>query len=63
MTTLPEPKTYSVAEVAALLGYPKSTLHQHIREGKANELRPIRTGNVTKFSKAYIDRLLEEGAA
>lgn len=57
------PRTYTVPEVAELLGIKLSTLYQQVREGRAGHLRPIRVGTVTRFPRTHIDRLLEGEAA
>lgn len=54
--------TYSAAEAAAILGFGKSTLLEHVAKGTANHLKPIRLGRAVRFPKATIDRLVE-GAA
>ena len=60
MTT---PLTYTVTEVADLLGVARSTLYEQVARGRADDLRPIRVGRTTRFPRAHIDRLLEGDAA
>ena len=55
-------RTYTLREVADILGVPYSTLAQQVREGKADHLRPIRVGTRTVFPRIHIDHLTE-GAA
>lgn len=62
-TTTHPSGTYSVVETAALLGFKRSTLYDNIKSGRADDLRPIRVGNTTRFPKAHIDRLLAGDAA
>jgi excisionase family DNA binding protein len=46
---------FRLAEVAALTGVPKSTLHDAVRTGK---IRAVRLGRVIVIPKAEVDRLL-----
>ncbi|NNO09644.1 helix-turn-helix domain-containing protein [Corynebacterium sp. zg910] len=57
-----EPRTYSLAETADILGFGRTTLQDHVRNGSANHLHPISLGTRTRFPKAVIDALAE-GAA
>ena len=42
--------TVTVPEAAALLGLPKSTLYQALREGRYDpRLRPVRAGRTTRI--------------
>ncbi|MDK8637506.1 helix-turn-helix domain-containing protein [Corynebacterium imitans] len=56
-------RTYSVAETAAILGVGKSTLTDHVRNGTAVELSPVRVGRTVRFPMAVIDRLASGDAA
>lgn len=55
--TLHEPRTYTAAETAAILGIGKSTLHDHVRAGTANHLHPVRVGTTVRFPRTVIDNL------
>lgn len=57
-----EARTYSLAETAAILGFGRSTLQDHVRKGSAGHLHPVKLGRSTRFPKATIDALAE-GAA
>lgn len=57
-----EARTYSLAETAAILGFGRSTLQDHVRNGSAGHLHPVKLGRATRFPKATIDALAE-GAA
>lgn len=57
-----ESRTYSLAETAAILGFGRSTLQDHVRNGSAGHLHPVKLGRTTRFPKATIDALAE-GAA
>jgi excisionase family DNA binding protein len=46
---------FRLAEVAALTGVPKSTLHDAVRSGK---IKAARIGRVVVISKAELDRVL-----
>jgi excisionase family DNA binding protein len=46
---------FRLAEVAALTGVPKSTLHDAVRTGK---IKAVRLGRVIVVPKAEVDRLL-----
>lgn len=50
-------RTYSAAETATILGIGKSTLTDHVRNGTAEELRPIRVGKTIRFPMSVIDSL------
>lgn len=58
--TLPQPRTYSAAEVASITGISKSTICKWVREGKANHLHPIKLGNALRFPRTVIDQLAPE---
>ena len=51
-------RTYSAAETAAILGIGKSTLTDHVREGTADHLHPIRVGRTIRFPMNVIDGLV-----
>ena len=50
-------QTYSAAEAAAILGFGRSTLLDHVRNGSAAHLRPVRLGRAVRFPKATIDAI------
>lgn len=52
-----DPSTYSAAETAAILGFGKSTLLEHVAKGTADHLKPIRLGRAIRFPKTTIDQL------
>lgn len=54
-----EPRTYSLAETADILGFGRSTLQDHVRNGSADHLHPISLGTRTRFPKSVIDALAE----
>ena len=54
MTT---PRTYSAQETADILGISKSTICKWAREGKAQQLAPIKLGTAIRFPRAVIDQL------
>ena len=54
MTT---PRTYSAQETADILGISKSTICKWAREGKAQQLAPIKLGEALRFPRAVIDQL------
>lgn len=54
MTT---PRTYSAQETADILGISKSTICKWAREGKAQQLAPIKLGAAIRFPRAVIDQL------
>lgn len=47
--TLPEPRTYTAAEVAAITGISKSTICKWVGEGKADHMRPIKLGTALRL--------------
>ena len=55
-----ESKTYSLPEVAQLLGMPKRTLYRHAAAGdpQLRELGAVRLGHTTVFAKAKVDKVL-----
>ena len=55
-------RTYTLREVATILGVPYSTLAEQARTGRADHLRPIRVGTRTVFPRTHIDHLTQ-GAA
>lgn len=55
--TLPEPRTYTAAEVAEITGISKSTICKWVREGKADHLHPIKLGHALRFPRTVIDTL------
>lgn len=55
-------RTYTSAEVAAMLGVALSTIIRQTRAGKLNHLKPIEVGNRIVFPRAIIDQLLGEAA-
>lgn len=50
-------RTYSAAETAEILGFGKSTLLEHVREGKAAHLHPVRLGRAVRFPMNVVDQL------
>jgi len=52
-------RTYSAAETAAILGFGKTTLLEHVRTGRADHLHPVRLGRAIRFPKATIDAIAE----
>lgn len=48
---------YTLAEVSAITGIPKSTLYEQAREGRCPELKPIRAGQRTIFPRHHINHL------
>lgn len=55
-------KSYSVPEVAGMLGIAPSTLYDHVNKGTVPQLRPITVGARTVFPKRVIDQLLDPEA-
>ncbi|MBG9333148.1 helix-turn-helix domain-containing protein [Corynebacterium belfantii] len=53
-------RTYSAAETAAILGISKSTICRSVREGKAQQLKPIKLGEALRFPRTVIDALAPE---
>lgn len=51
------PRTYSAQETADILGISKSTICKWAREGKAQQLAPIKLGTAIRFPRAVIDQL------
>lgn len=51
------PRTYSAAETAEIIGISKSTICKWVRDGKADQLAPIKVGHALRFPRAVIDRL------
>ena len=60
MTT---PRTYSAQETADILGISKSTICKWAREGKAQQLAPIKLGTAIRFPRAVIDQLAPKETA
>lgn len=60
MTT---PRTYSAQETADILGISKSTICKWAREGKADQLAPIKLGTAIRFPRAVIDQLAPKETA
>lgn len=60
MTT---PRTYSAQETAGILGISKSTVCKWAREGKAQQLAPIKLGTAIRFPRAVIDQLAPKETA
>lgn len=56
----PTPRTYSAAETAAILGMSKSTICKWVREGEADQLKPIKLGEALRFPRVVIDALAPE---
>lgn len=56
-THMPTLHAYTLAEVSAITGIPKSTLYDQVREGRCPDLKPIRSGNRTIFPRHHINRL------
>ena len=50
-------RTYSAQETADILGISKSTICKWAREGKAQQLAPIKLGTAIRFPRAVIDQL------
>lgn len=50
-------RTYTVAEVSAILGIAQSTIYEMVRESRAGHLYPIRVGRAVRFPKNVIDNL------
>lgn len=50
-------RTYSAREAADILGIGKSTIHDHVRNGTAAHLHPVRVGQAVRFPKTVIDAL------
>lgn len=57
------PRTYSAAETAEILGISKSTICKWAREGKAQQLAPIKLGTAIRFPRAVIDQLAPKETA
>lgn len=55
-------QSYSVPEVAGMLGIAPSTLYEHVKQGTVPQLRPITVGARTVFPKRVIDQLLDPEA-
>lgn len=51
------PRTYSAQETADILGISKSTICKWAREGKAQQLAPIKLGTAIRFPRVVIDQL------
>ena len=51
-------KTYSTQETAKLLGYNRTTLARHVKNGTAEHLKPIIVGRNIRFPKAVIDNMV-----
>ena len=51
------PRTYSAQETAEILGISKSTICKWAREGKAQQLAPIKLGTAIRFPRVVIDQL------
>ena len=62
---MPTLHAYTLADVSAITGIPKSTLYEQAREGRCPELKPIRAGNRTIFPRHHINQLfgIKETAA
>lgn len=58
-----DPRTYSAAETADILGISKSTICKWAREGKADQLAPIKLGTAIRFPRAVIDQLAPKETA
>ena len=54
---MPTLHAYTLAEVSAITGIPKSTLYDQARAGRCPELHPIRAGNRTVFPRHHINQL------
>lgn len=52
-----QPATYSLADVAGLLGLSYSTVHLMVVEGRA-PVEPLRIGRAYRFRKADVRKLL-----
>ena len=51
-------QTYSTQETAKLLGYNRTTLARHVKNGSAAQLRPIIVGRNIRFPKTVIDSMV-----
>lgn len=56
-------RTYSAQETADILGISKSTICKWAREGKAQQLAPIKLGTAIRFPRAVIDQLAPKETA
>lgn len=56
-------RTYSAQETADILGISKSTICKWAREGKAQQLAPIKLGTAIRFPRAVIDKLAPKETA
>ena len=52
-------KTYSTQEVAEILGYNRTTLARHVKNGTAEPLKPIIVGRNIRFPKPVINKLVD----
>lgn len=52
-------QSYSVPEVARMLGISQSTLYEHVKQGTVSHLHPITVGARTVFPKRVIDALFD----
>ena len=53
--SLPEPRTYTVEQIAAMLNIGRTTAYQLVKE----EFRIVRIGNAIRVSKKSFDEWLE----
>ena len=56
-------RTYSAQETADILGISKSTICKWAREGKAQQLAPIKLGTAIRFPRTVIDKLAPKETA
>ena len=56
-------RTYSAQETAEILGIGKSTITKWVREGKAQQLAPIKLGTAIRFPRTIIDQLAPKETA
>ncbi|WP_284785279.1 helix-turn-helix transcriptional regulator [Corynebacterium rhinophilum] len=52
-------QSYSVPEVARMLGISQSTLYEHVKQNTVPHLHPITVGARTVFPKRVIDALFD----
>ncbi|WP_348650672.1 helix-turn-helix domain-containing protein [Corynebacterium accolens] len=52
-------QSYSVPEVARMLGISQSTLYEHVKQNTVGHLHPITVGARTVFPKRVIDALFD----
>ena len=56
MLSLPEPRTYTVEQIAAILNIGRTTAYQLVKE---EQFRIVRIGNAIRVSKKSFDEWLE----